>query len=90
MSNIVKYDNKKYKRELSLYFSVNDKNDFLNDVDECLAKNEIVPEVLFISLIETARDVCRVINADFEDYLNRCIKLGSVDDYFEVGEIDNE
>ena len=47
------------------------------------------PDVLFIALIETARDVCRVINVDFEDYLSRCIRLGSIDDYYE-GEVKNE
>ena len=57
------------------------KNDFLNDVDNCLKRNEIDPDVLFIALIESARDVCRVINEDFDDYLNRCIRFGSVDDY---------
>ena len=38
-------------------------------------------DVLFIALIESARDVCRVINEDFDDYLNRCIRFGSIDDY---------
>ena len=78
---IVNYDNKKYIKEVTLYFNEIDKNDFLNDIDNCLKRNEIDPDVLFIALIETARDVCRVIDVDFEDYLNRCIKLGIVDDY---------
>ena len=77
----IKYDNKKYIKEVTLYFNEADKNDFLNDVDNCLKRNEIDPDVLFIALIETARDLCRVVDADFEDYLNKCIKLGSVDDY---------
>ena len=80
---IVDYNNKKYIREVTLFFNDKDKNDFLNDVDDCLKRNEIDPDVLFIALIETARDVCRVINEDFEDYLSRCIRLGSVDDYRE-------
>lgn len=80
---IVDYDNKKYIKEITLYFNQEDKNDFLNDVDDCLKRNEIDPDVLFIALIETARDVCRVINADFEKYLKRSIQLGSVDDYFD-------
>lgn len=80
---VVNYDNKKYIKEVTLYFNEVDKNDFLNDIDDCLKRNEIDPDVLFIALIETARDVCRVINVDFEDYLNRCIKLGSIDDYYE-------
>lgn len=79
---IVDYDNKKYIKEVTLYFNEKDKNDFLNDVDDCLKRNEIEPEVLFIALIETARDVCKVVNADFKYYLKRCIELGSVDDYF--------
>ena len=78
---IVDYDNKKYIKEITLYFNQEDKNDFLNDVDDCLKRNEIDPDVLFIALIETARDVCRVINADFEEYLKRSIQFGSVDDY---------
>lgn len=78
----IEFDNKKYTKEITLYFNNNDKNDFVNDVDECINRKEIDPDVLFISLIETARDVCRVINVDFEDYLKRCIKFGSVDDYF--------
>ncbi len=77
----IKFNDKKYTKEVSLYFNNNDKNDFVNDVQECLERNEINAEVLFISLIETARDVCRVIGADFEDYLRRCIEMGSVDDY---------
>ena len=80
---IVSYDNKKYIKEVTLYFNEVDKNDFLNDVDNCLKRNEIDPDVLFIALIETARDVCRVIDVDFEDYLSRCIGMGSVDDYYE-------
>lgn len=80
---IVNFDNKKYIREVTLYFNDKNKNDFLNDIDDCLKRNEIDADVLFIALIETARDVCRVINVDFEDYLNRCIKLGSIDDYYE-------
>lgn len=78
---IVNFDNKKYIREVTLYFNDKNKNDFLNDVDNCLKRNEIDPDVLFIALIESARDVCRVINEDFDDYLNRCIRFGSVDDY---------
>lgn len=81
MREIVNYNDKKYIKEVTLYFNENNKNDFLNDIDNCLKRNEIDPDVLFIALIETARDVCRVIDVDFEDYLNRCIKLGSVDDY---------
>ena len=80
---IVSYDNKKYIKEVTLYFNEVDKNDFLNDIDNCLKRNEIDPDVLFIALIETARDVCRVIDVDFEDYLSRCIGMGSVDDYYE-------
>lgn len=80
---IVDYNNKKYIREVTLFFNDKDKNDFLNDVDDCLKRNEIDPDVLFIALIETARDVCRVINEDFVDYLSRCIRLGSIDDYYE-------
>lgn len=80
---IVNFDNKKYIREVTLYFNDKNKNDFLNDVDNCLKRNEIDPDVLFIALIETARDVCRVIDVDFEDYLNRCVRFGSVDDYYE-------
>lgn len=78
---IVNFDNKKYIREVTLYFNDENKNDFLNDVDDCLKRNEIDADVLFIALIESARDVCRVINEDFDDYLNRCIRFGSVDDY---------
>lgn len=77
----IEFNNKKYTKEVALYFNNVDKNDFVNDVDDCLKRKEIDAQVLFISLIETARDVCRVINADFEDYLNRCIEFGSVDDY---------
>ena len=80
---IVNYDNKKYIKEVTLYFNEVDKHDFLNDVDNCLKRSEIDPDVLFIALIETARDVCRVINVNFEDYLSRCIRLGSIDDYYE-------
>lgn len=80
---MVNYDNKKYIKEVTLYFNEVDKNDFLNDIDDCLKRNEIDPDVLFIALIETARDVCRVIDVDFEDYLSRCIKMGSIDDYYE-------
>ena len=80
---IVSYDNKKYIKEVTLYFNEIDKNDFLNDIDNCLKRNEIDPDILFIALIETARDVCRVIDVDFEDYLSRCIEMGSVDDYYE-------
>ena len=78
----IEFDNKKYTKEITLYFNNNDKNDFVNDVEECIYRKEIDTDVLFISLIETARDVCRVINVDFEDYLKRCIKFGSVDDWF--------
>ena len=78
---IVNFDNKKYIREVTLYFNDENKNDFLNDVDDCLKRNEIDADVLFIALIESARDVCRVINEDFDDYLNRCIRFGSIDDY---------
>jgi len=78
----IEFNNKKYIKEVTLYFNDKDKNDFVNDIDECLKRKEINAEVLFISLIETARDVCKVINADFEDYLSRCIELGSVDNYF--------
>lgn len=77
----IEFNNKKYIKEVTLYFNDKDKNDFVNDVDHCLQRDEVNAEVLFIALIETARDVCRVINADFEDYLKRCIELGSVDDY---------
>ena len=80
---IIDYNNKKYIKEVTLYFNDKDKNDFVNDVDECLKRKEINAEVLFIALIETARDVCRVIDADFNDYLKTCIELGSVDDYFD-------
>lgn len=85
----VNYDNKKYIKEVTLYFNEVDKNDFLNDIDDCLKRNEIDPDVLFIALIETARDVCRVIDVDFEDYLSRCIKMGSIDDYYE-SEVENK
>lgn len=78
---IVNFDNKKYIREVTLYFNDENKNDFLNDVDDCLKRKEIDADVLFIALIESARDVCRVINEDFDDYLNRCIRFGSIDDY---------
>ena len=81
---MVNYDNKKYIKEVTLYFNEVDKNDFLNDIDDCLKRNEIDPDVLFIALIETARDVCRVIDVDFEDYLSRCIKMGSIDDYYKI------
>ena len=79
---IVNFDNKKYIREVTLYFNDKNKNDFLNDVDDCLKRNEIDADVLFIALIESARDVCRIINEDFDDYLNRCIRFGSIDDYY--------
>lgn len=78
----INYNNKKYIKEVTLYFNDKDKNDFVNDVDECLKRKEINAEVLFIALIETARDVCRIIGADFNDYLKICVELGSVDDYF--------
>jgi len=77
----IKFNNKNYVKEVTLYFNEKDKNDFVNDVDDCLKRNEIVAEVLFIALIETARDVCKTINVDFEDYLSRCIEFGSVDNY---------
>lgn len=79
----IDYNNKKYIKEVTLYFNDKNKNDFVNDVDECLKRKEINADVLFIALIETARDVCRVIDADFNDYLKTCIELGSVDDYFD-------
>nr|DAJ04620.1 MAG TPA: hypothetical protein [Caudoviricetes sp.] len=79
----INYNNKKYIKEVTLYFNDKNKNDFVNDVDECLKRKEINADVLFIALIETARDVCRVIDADFNDYLKTCIELGSVDDYFD-------
>lgn len=79
----IDYNNKKYIKEVTLYFNVKNKNDFVNDVDECLKRKEINAEVLFIALIETARDVCRVIDADFNDYLKTCVELGSVDNYFD-------
>lgn len=79
----VNFDNKKYIREVTLYFNDKNKNDFLNDVDDCLKRNEIDADVLFIALIESARDVCRVINEDFDDYLQRCLDFGSVDDWQE-------
>lgn len=79
---VINYNNKKYIKEVALYFNDKDKNDFVNDVDECLKRKEINAEVLFIALIETARDVCRAIDADFNDYLKTCVRLGSVDDYF--------
>ncbi len=80
---IVNFDNKKYIREVTLYFNDKNKNDFLNDVDDCLKRNEIDADVLFIALIETARDVCRVINEDFNSYLQKCLDFGSVDDWQE-------
>lgn len=80
---IVSFDNKKYIREVTLYFNDENKNDFLNDVDDCLKRNEIDADVLFIALIETARDVCRVINEDFNSYLQKCLDFGSVDDWQE-------
>lgn len=80
---VINYNNKKYIKEVALYFNDKDKNDFVNDVDECLKRKEINAEVLFIALIETARDVCRVIDADFNDYLKTCVELGSVDNYFD-------
>ena len=79
----INYNNKKYIKEVTLYFNDKNKNDFVNEVDECLKRKEINADVLFIALIETARDVCRVIDADFNDYLKTCIELGSVDDYFD-------
>ena len=79
----IDYDNKKYIKEVTLYFNDKDKNDFVNDVDECLKRKEINADVLFIALIESARDVCRVIDADFNDYLKTCVELGSVDNYFD-------
>lgn len=79
----INYNNKKYIKEVTLYFNDKNKNDFVNDVEECLKRKEINADVLFIALIETARDVCRVIDADFNDYLKTCIELGSVDDYFD-------
>ena len=79
----IDYNNKKYIKEVTLYFNDKNKNDFVNDVDECLKRKEINAEVLFIALIETARDVCRVIDADFNDYLKTCVELGSVDNYFD-------
>lgn len=79
----INYNNKKYIKEVTLYFNDKNKNDFVNDVDECLKRKEINADVLFIALIETARDVCRVIDADFNDYLKRYVELGSVDDYFD-------
>lgn len=79
----INYNNKKYIKEVTLYFNDKNKNDFVNDVDECLKRKEINADVLFIALIETARDVCRVIDADFNDYLKTCIELGSVDNYFD-------
>lgn len=79
----IDYDNKKYIKEVTLYFNDKNKNDFVNDVDECLKRKEINADVLFIALIESARDVCRAIDADFNDYLKKCVELGSVDDYFD-------
>ena len=79
----IDYNNKKYIKEVTLYFNDKNKNDFVNDVDECLKRKEINAEVLFIALIETARDVCRVIDVDFNDYLKTCVELGSVDNYFD-------
>ena len=32
---IVNYDNKKYIKEVTLYFNEVDKNDFLNVIDNC-------------------------------------------------------
>lgn len=80
---IIDYNNKKYIKEVTLYFNDKNKNNFVNDVDECLKRKEINAEVLFIALIETARDVCRVIDADFNDYLKTCVEFGSVDNYFD-------
>lgn len=85
----IDYDNKKYIKEVTLYFNDKNKNDFVNDVDECLKRKEINAEVLFIALIETARDVCRVIDVDFNDYLKTCVEMGSVDNYFDK-EVNNE
>lgn len=79
----IDYDNKKYIKEVTLYFNDKNKNDFVNDVYECLKRKEINAEVLFIALIETARDVCRVIDVDFNDYLKTCVEMGSVDNYFD-------
>ena len=79
----IDYNNKKYIKEVTLYFNDKNKNDFVNDVDECLKRKEINADVLFIALIETARDVCRAIDADFNDYLKTCVELGSVDNYFD-------
>ena len=79
----IDYDNKKYIKEVTLYFNDKNKNDFVNDVDECLKRKEINAEVLSIALIETARDVCRAIDADFNDYIKTCVELSSVDNYFD-------
>lgn len=79
----IDYDNKKYIKEVTLYFNDKNKNDFVNDVGKCLKRKEINADVLFIALIETARDVCRAIDADFNDYLKTCVELGSVDNYFD-------
>lgn len=83
---IIDYDNKKYKREVSLYFNINDKNDFLNDIDETLKRNEIDEDVLFIALIETARDICKIQGTDFNEKIRRCVTLGSVDNYIDEKE----
>ncbi len=32
----INYNNKKYIKEVTLYFNDKNKNDFVNDVDECL------------------------------------------------------
>ena len=42
---IIDYNNKKYIKEVTLYFNDKDKNDFVNDVDECLKRKEINAEV---------------------------------------------
>ena len=87
---IINFDNKKYIKEVTLYFNEVDKNDFLNDVDDCLKRNEIDSDVLFIALIETARDICRVIGEDFDDYLQKCLDFGSVDDHYESEVTNNQ
>lgn len=79
----IKFEGDNYIQQFAIYFDEKNNRHFVSDIDECLERNEINPVVLFISLMETARDLCRLIDVNFEDYVNKYIELGSVDDYIE-------
>lgn len=61
---------------IKIEFKEDEHNYFENE-----RNNDIEPEMLIISLLETINDICKEHNLDTKKQLERYIHMGSVDSY---------